>query len=120
MKELKKKTKLNKVEDEITSAFNAGKSKIIEILYQLEDSVSADSLIYPFSSISYKVVFDEKVVEFLSTGDFKYQIKQYIEKYNDLIKNSNFYGKSLTITMPLLFRKIYWIMGFSRLSIQLI
>ncbi|MEK4877027.1 MULTISPECIES: hypothetical protein [Paenibacillus] len=93
MKELKKKTKLNKVEDEITSAFNAGKSKIIEILYQLEDSVSADSLIYPFSSISYKVVFDEKVVEFLSTGDFKYQIKQYIEKYNDLIKNSNFLRK---------------------------
>ncbi|NOU81577.1 hypothetical protein GC101_22200 [Paenibacillus sp. LMG 31459] len=43
MKELKKNTKLNKVEDEITSAFSAGKSKILEILYQLEDSVSADS-----------------------------------------------------------------------------
>ncbi|NOU81576.1 hypothetical protein GC101_22195 [Paenibacillus sp. LMG 31459] len=39
------------------------------------------------------MVFDEKVIEFLSTGDFKYQIKQYIEKYNDLIKNSNFLRK---------------------------
>lgn len=93
MKELKKNIRLNKVEEEILSVFGTQNSKIVDIIYNLEGVVSGENVIQRFSNISYKVLFDDKVIEFLATGDFKYQIRKYIEKYNDLIKNSAFLQK---------------------------
>ncbi|WP_339186224.1 hypothetical protein MKX33_18815 [Paenibacillus sp. FSL R5-0490] len=93
IKELKNVTKLNKVEEEILNVFGTQNSNIIEIIQSLENVIMGEDLINKFSNISYKVVFDQKVIQFLATGDFKYQIKQYIEKYNDLINNSMFLRK---------------------------
>lgn len=93
MKELKKVTKINKVEEEILSVFATQNSNIIEIIHNLENLVLGENLVEKFSNVSYKIVFDQKVIQFLATGDFKYQIRKYIEKYNDLIKNSMFLRK---------------------------
>lgn len=93
MKELKKVTKINKVEEEILSVFATQNSNIIEIIHSLENVVLGENIVEKYSNISYKIVFDPKVIQFLATGDFKYQIKKYIEKYNDLIKNSMFLRK---------------------------
>ncbi|WP_310832320.1 hypothetical protein [Paenibacillus pedocola] len=91
--ELKKVTKLNKIEEEILGVFGTRDSKIVDIISNLEGVVSGEDLTQRFSNIAYKIVFDEKVVDFLTKGDIKYQIKNYIEKYNDLIQKSAFLRK---------------------------
>jgi hypothetical protein len=47
----------------------------------------------PFADVPYDRVFDEKVVEFLKTGDFSTAIREYIERYEQVIAKSNFFRK---------------------------
>ncbi|MDI3546338.1 MAG: hypothetical protein PWP68_1755 [Rikenellaceae bacterium] len=46
-----------------------------------------------FHNIQYKIIFNDKVVKFLNTKDFKNTIKEYIEKYNELIDKSPYLKK---------------------------
>ncbi|MEC0269691.1 hypothetical protein [Paenibacillus anseongense] len=86
LKELKKNSGIkNGIENEIISSFNGG--DLLVVLEQLSESV-LDDTIYPFIKINYRKIFDEKVVAFLETGNFKIQIRKYIEKYNELVSNS--------------------------------
>ncbi|MDV6377148.1 hypothetical protein ORD22_02575 [Sporosarcina sp. GW1-11] len=46
-----------------------------------------------YPQVMYNKIFDDKVVSFLETGDFRVQIKDYIEKYDELISKSQFLKK---------------------------
>lgn len=78
------------VESEFSKAF--GNKSFFEILLSLESSIT-ERTEHPFSSIIYSNIFDEKVVAFLNTKDFKRQIKDYIERYNTLIESSKYLQK---------------------------
>jgi len=47
----------------------------------------------PFHDTQYQIIFNDKVVKFLETKDFKSSINSYIEKYNELIENSPYLKK---------------------------
>ncbi|WP_339706088.1 hypothetical protein [Algoriphagus aquimarinus] len=78
------------VESEFSKTF--GNKSFFEILLSLE-SLITERTEHPFSSIVYSNIFDEKVVAFLNTKDFKRQIKDYIERYNTLIESSKYLQK---------------------------
>jgi len=48
--------------------------------------------------VPYKIFFNEKVLKVIESGSFKTDLKEYIEKYNDLINNSPILQKDFTIT----------------------
>lgn len=78
------------VESEFSKTFS--NKSFFEILLSLE-SLIIERTEHPFSSIIYSNIFDEKVVAFLNTKDFKRQIKEYIERYNTLIESSKYLQK---------------------------
>lgn len=48
-----------------------------------------------FADIIYQKVFNEKVVSFLETKDFKTKLAEYIAKYNELIDSSTYFKKGV-------------------------
>lgn len=80
------------IEKELSKAFGGDEKEFLKILESIEKNVT-DGTSEEFGNIVYSKVFNEKVVAFLETEDFKYQIKKYIEKYNELISDSPFLKK---------------------------
>jgi len=63
-----------------------------DFIIEIEKFVSKnDSL--PFHNVQYQVIFNDKVQSFLNTKDFKTSIKEYIEKYHELIEKSQYLKK---------------------------
>ena len=75
------------IEEELISSFNVDKKNFFQLLCEIEDRINkaSDS---NYSHIVFNQIFNEKAVAFLETGDFKRQIKEYIEKYDELISKS--------------------------------
>lgn len=48
-----------------------------------------------FENITYQKIFNEKVVAFLETKDFKTKLSEYINKYNELIDASTYFKKGV-------------------------
>jgi hypothetical protein len=82
----------NNIEETICESFNVDSNRFLEVLSDLAESVNSDSD-SRYSQIIFNKIFEEKVINFLETGDFKNQIKEYIEKYDELISKSNFLNK---------------------------
>lgn len=80
------------IEEEISNAFVGDSKSFFIALERLEKEILGDD--HPvFGKILYSAIFDEKVVSFLETGDFKKQIRKYIEKYDELLSASTFLKK---------------------------
>lgn len=75
------------IEEEFCSSFNEGANNFLQVLNKIEDKVN-DGDAPLFTHIIYKNIFNEKAIAFLETGDFKNQIREYIEKYDELVSNS--------------------------------
>ena len=80
----------NPIEEELSKIF--GNKQFFDILLDLEKTIT-DNAEHPYSSITYSKIFEEKIVAFLNTKDFKKQIKDYIERYNTLIESSKYLQK---------------------------
>ena len=80
----------NPIEEELIKVFR--NKSFFDILLNLEQFVNESSE-HKFSNLTYNKIFDEKVVAFLNTKDFKKQIKEYIERYDTLIKSSKYLKK---------------------------
>lgn len=91
IKELKKASGIrNNIEEEITTSFKG--ESLLNVFEQLS-TVILDGAPAFYNQIVYKKIFDEKVLAFLETGEFRREIQQYIEKYNELVSNSTFLRK---------------------------
>jgi len=82
------------IEDEISTSFTNEKGKIFISLKRLENEV-LDNIVPEFDDISYKSVFNEKVIGFLETKDFKSKIEDYIKKYDELLDASIYFRKGI-------------------------
>lgn len=80
----------NSAETALASSF--GKKPILETLLELEAAV-AQSEVTQFADVIYSKIFDDKVLTFLKTKEFKTQIKSYIEKYDTLISTTKYLKK---------------------------
>lgn len=93
LKALKKQSGSKKdLEKEISSALTKSDDKFFLGLNRFEDEL-LDQKDTPFADIIYDKIFDDKVLSFLGTKDFKTAIEEYIKKYNELLAASTFFKK---------------------------
>lgn len=93
--ELKKMSGLkNGIEDEISESFTHTKESFFIALESAQPRV-IDKIDPLFSDISYKEIFNDKVIAFLETKDFKTRISEYIARYNELIDESEYFKKGV-------------------------
>ncbi|GFO60834.1 hypothetical protein GMST_31590 [Geomonas silvestris] len=70
-----------------------GGATLFEALEKVVLEVEAFSK-HQFSKVVYSEVFNEKTIPFLESGQIRTQLKEYIEKYNELVENSPVLCKS--------------------------
>lgn len=80
------------LEKEVSSTFTASDDKFYVALNRIKDEVTAQ-LDAPLADVPYDVIFDEKVIGFLGTKDFKTAIDGFIKKYNELLAASTYFKK---------------------------
>ena len=82
------------IEDEISLVFTSETGRLFDSLGRVEKEVLDESEAL-YSDIKYKEIFNEKVVAFLITKDFKEKIEEYITKYDQLIVSSKYFRKGV-------------------------
>lgn len=80
------------LEKEISSTFTKSDDEFYRALIRVKDELLAQKDV-PFADIRYDTIFDEKVLSFLGTKDFKTAIEDYIRKYNELLAASTYFRK---------------------------
>lgn len=80
------------LEKEISSTFTKSDDEFYRALIRVKDELLAQKDA-PFADIRYDTLFDEKVLSFLGTKDFKTAIEDYIRKYNELLAASTYFRK---------------------------
>src|ERR1039458_697800 len=81
-------------EKEISSTFTPADNEFYKALKRIKEEVLKQKEA-PFADIDYDKIFDEKVLAFLNTKDFKTSIKEYIEQYNQLLDASTYFKKGI-------------------------
>ena len=97
LKSLQELSKSKKdLEKEISSTFSFTKSdhEFYKAIFRVEKEMQ-DQKDAPYSDIAYDQIFDDKVQAFLKTKDFQTSIKEYIEKYNELLAASTYFKKGV-------------------------
>ncbi len=80
------------LEKEISSTFTNGEDEFFIALIRIKDELLAQKDA-PFANVPYDKIFDEKILAFLGTKDFKSAIREYIQKYNELLAASTYFKK---------------------------
>lgn len=78
-------------ETELLKCFVGG--SIFDLFERLETKV-APSTDERLSTVTYSELFNDKTIAFLESGQIKTQLKDYIDKYNELVENSPVLSKS--------------------------
>jgi hypothetical protein len=82
------------LQKEISSAFTSTDDKFIPALLRIKDEALGQKDA-PFADVKYDTIFDDKVLAFLNTKDFRTAITEYITKYNELLAASSFFKKGI-------------------------
>ena len=80
------------LEEEISSTFTPKDDQFYVALKRVQNEVAAQPD-RPFSQIRYDLIFDNKILLFLNTKDFKVAITDYVKKYNELLDASTFFSR---------------------------
>lgn len=80
------------LEKEISATFTKSEDEFFIALVRIKDELVTQKDA-PFADISYDRIFDEKILAFLGTKDFKTAIRDYIQKYNELLASSTYFKK---------------------------
>jgi hypothetical protein len=80
------------LEKELSATFTARDDQFYVALNRIKDEVAAQPDA-PLATVTYDVIFDDKVLGFLATKDFKTAIENYIKKYNELLAASTYFKK---------------------------
>lgn len=82
------------IEKEISSTFTTSDDQFYRALIRIKEELLSQKDA-PFADIKYDIIFDEKVLAFLGTKDFKTAIEAYITKYNELLSASTYFKKGI-------------------------
>ena len=80
------------LEKEISSTFTKSDDELYIALGRIKNEL-LNQKDAPFADIPYDTIFDEKVLSFLNTKDFKTAIEEYVKKYNQLLAASTYFKK---------------------------
>lgn len=80
------------LEKELSSTFTARDDQFYIAINRIKEEISAQ-IDAPLANVAYDIVFDDKVLSFLGTKDFKTAIERYIKKYNELLAASTYFKK---------------------------
>lgn len=80
------------LEAEVSSTFTKSGDEFYKALFRIKEELLAQKDA-PFAEIKYDTIFDEKVLSFLGTKDFKTAIEDYVKKYNELLAASTYFKK---------------------------
>ena len=92
---LRGQSKSNKdLEREVSLTFTRSDDEFYRALIRIREElvVQKDA---PFKDVDYDRIFDDKVLAFLNTKDFKTAVEDYIRKYNDLLALSTYFKKGI-------------------------
>lgn len=93
LKALKEQSKSKRdIEKEISAAFTKSETEFYRALIRIKDEVEGQEP-GPYAEVLYDTIFDDKVLAALNTKDAKTAIKDYVEKYNELIAKSTYFKK---------------------------
>lgn len=93
IKKLKQLSGLSGRKESIESVVkNVFSKNFFDFLLENEELIN-NSEELPFHSVQYQIIYNDKVIKFLETKDFKNSIQNYIEKYNELIDKSPYLKK---------------------------
>lgn len=84
----------NDIDKEFTGTYNLTTKDFYFCLEDIANIVN-DANENIFSDITYNKIFNDKVLVFLNTKDFKRQISEYVDKYNELIESSTYFKKGI-------------------------
>lgn len=82
------------LEKEISSAFMPRDDKFYDALIRIENEVVTQTD-EPFSDILYDELFNDSTLTFLGASDVQAAIKEYIDRYNELLATSIFFKKGV-------------------------
>jgi|GEM_PF-53693 len=82
------------LEKEISGTFTKSDDQLYKALLRVDDELAAQKDA-PFADVVYDTIFDDKVLSFLGTKDFKTVIQDYIQKYNELLAASVYFKKGI-------------------------
>jgi hypothetical protein len=82
------------LESEVSSAFTPASDRFIPALLRIKDEALGQKDA-PFADVKYDTIFDDKVITFLNTKDFKTAIREYITRYNELLAGSTYFKKGI-------------------------
>lgn len=95
LKAMKKQSGSKKnLEAEISLAFTKSDTKFFQALFRIKEELLKQKDA-PFEFVHYDTIFDDKVLGFLGTKDFKAAIEEYVKRYNELIGGSTFFKKGV-------------------------
>jgi hypothetical protein len=80
------------LDKEISTTFTKSDSEFYKALLRVGEELTRQKDA-PFADVQYDTIFDEKVLGFLGTKDFKTAIESYIKKYNELLATSTYFKK---------------------------
>lgn len=82
------------LEKELSSAFTTTDTEFFRALIRIKDELLTQKEA-PFANVKYDTIFDDKVLSFLGTKDFKTAIAEYIRRYNELLAASTYFKKGI-------------------------
>ncbi len=82
-------SKKDNIENEVENIFGVS---FFDFLLEIEELLKKEDGL-PYRNIQYKIIFNDKVIKFLNTKDFKKSISDYIKKYNELTDKSPYLRK---------------------------
>lgn len=82
------------LEREISTAFTKSDQDFYRALLRVKEEVLTQKDA-PFAEVLYDKIFDDKVLGFLGTKDFKTAIADYVKKYNELLAASTYFKKGI-------------------------
>jgi hypothetical protein len=95
IKALKAQSKSKKdIEKEISSTFTPSDAEFYRALIRIRDEIETHDPT-PYKDVPYDLIFDEKALAALNTKDTKSLIKDYVEKYNELLDKSTYFKKGV-------------------------
>lgn len=95
LKGLKKISGINRgIEEVICADIVKKESSLYESLLQLQEKVNNETD-ENLQNVLYNKIFNEKVIDFLETKDFKEKLENYINIYDELFSNSTFFSKGI-------------------------
>lgn len=95
LKALKEKSRSKKeVDKELSSTFTKSPDQFDLAMLRVREELLLQKDA-PFAELQYDLIFDEKVLGFLGTKDFKTAIEDYVKKYNELLAKSTYFRKGV-------------------------